>query len=151
MISDNGGIYAAQDADSEGVEGKFFIWDEDEIKEILNQEESKKIISYFNVTKEGNFEGKNILNKSQSIDPKDEKIVSDSLDKLYEVRSKRIAPNTDKKIITSWNSLAIKSFAYAGILLDREDFILTAVKSMNNLLESNDENKFASFLFPPIE
>lgn len=137
MISDNNGIYAAQDADSEGVEGKFFIWDEDEIKEILNQEESKKIISYFNVTKEGNFEGKNILNKSQSIDPKDEKIVSDSLDKLYEVRSKRIAPNTDKKIITAWNGLAIKVFAKSGVVFNKKEWIEVAIKASENILKNN--------------
>ena len=63
------------------------------------------------------------------------------LTKLYQQRLKRIPPETDRKIITSWNSLAIKSFAYAGILLDREDFILTAVKSINNLLESNTYNQ----------
>ena len=140
MISKEGGVYAAQDADSEGVEGKFFVWDKDEIEEILNKDEADKIIKYFNVTHEGNFEGKNILNKSKDISDQDEPLIQTALSKLYEVRSKRIAPNTDKKIITSWNSMAIKVFAKAGIIFDNKNYLTTAIKATENILKNNTLN-----------
>jgi len=141
MISKEGGVYAAQDADSEGVEGKFFVWDKTEIKEILNNEESDKIIKYFNVTEEGNFEGKNILNKSKDILSQDQSLVEIALSKLYEVRSKRITPNTDKKIITSWNSMAIKVFAKAGVIFDNKNYLNTAINATENILKNNTLNE----------
>ena len=140
MISKEGGVYAAQDADSEGVEGKFFVWDKTEIEEILSHEEADKIIKYFNVTHEGNFESKNILNKSKDISDQDEPLIQTALSKLYEVRSKRIAPNTDKKIITSWNSMAIKVFAKAGVIFDNKNYLTTAIKATENILKNNTLN-----------
>ena len=89
MFSESGGFYSAQDADSEGVEGKFFTWSIDEINSVLNKEEAEKIISNFNLTKEGNFEGKNILFKNEDIDNEDKKIISEALKKLYDERSKK--------------------------------------------------------------
>mgnify|MGYP001321183960 FL=1 len=140
MISKEGGVYAAQDADSEGVEGKFFVWDKEEIEKILNNEEADKIIKYFNVTDEGNFEGKNILNKSKDILSQDEPLIQTALSKLYVARSKRIAPNTDKKIITSWNSMAIKVFAKAGVIFDNKNYLNTAIKATENILKNNTLN-----------
>ena len=140
MISKEGGVYAAQDADSEGVEGKFFVWDKKEIEKILNKDEADKIIKYFNVTEEGNFEGKNILNKSNDIPYRDESLVEAALSKLYETRSKRIAPNTDRKIITSWNSLAIKVFAKSGVIFDNKNYLNTAVKATENIIKNNTLN-----------
>ena len=140
MISKDGGIYAAQDADSEGVEGKFFVWGKKEIEKILNKEESEKVISYFNITDEGNFEGKNILNKTEDIASEDESLIETALSKLYEERSKRIHPNTDKKIITSWNSLTIKAFAKAGVIFENQNYLNTAIKATENILKNNTLN-----------
>ena len=137
MFSESGGFYSAQDADSEGVEGKFFTWSIDEINSVLNKEEAEKIISNFNLTKEGNFEGKNILFKNKNIEEKDEKIISESLKKLYDERSKRVPPLTDKKVITSWNSMALKVFAKAGVIFENKKWIEIAEKNANYLLKNN--------------
>ena len=143
MLSKEGSFFSSQDADSEGVEGKFFVWSKDEIFKILGKKDAEKFSEVFLISEEGNFEGMNIIieRNNLNLSSRERKEINFFLTKLYQQRLKRIPPETDRKIITSWNSLAIKSFAYAGILLDREDFILTAVKSMNNLLESNTYNK----------
>ncbi len=143
MLSKEGSFFSSQDADSEGVEGKFFVWSKDEIFKILGKKDAERFSEVFLISEEGNFEGMNIiLEKSNlNLSSSERKEINLLLIKLYQQRLKRIPPETDRKIITSWNSLAIKSFAYAGILLDREDFILTAVKSINNLLESNTYNQ----------
>ena len=137
MFSESGGFYSAQDADSEGVEGKFFTWSINEINSVLNKEEAEKIISNFNLTIEGNFEGKNILFKNEDINNEDKKIISDALKKLYSERSKRIPPLTDKKVITSWNSMALKVFAKAGSIFENKKWIEIAEKNAKYLLKNN--------------
>ena len=137
MLSESGGFYSAQDADSEGVEGKFFTWSINEINSVLNKEEVKSIISNFNLTHEGNFEGKNIFYKNEDIKEKDKKVISEALKKLYKERSKRIPPLTDRKVITSWNSMALKVFAKAGVIFGNKKWIEIAEKNANYLLKNN--------------
>src|SRR6185369_4481972 len=114
MTDPAGGFYSTQDADSEGHEGKFFVWDLDEIKSFLGETEASVFNRYFNVTEGGNFEGKNILN----VNPSAERPPADSLRKLFAVRERRIKPDRDEKIITAWNGLMLASFAEAGVILD---------------------------------
>ena len=143
MLSKEGSFFSSQDADSEGIEGKFFVWSKEEIFKTLGKKDADKFTEVFLISEEGNFEGMNIILERNDLNLSfnERKEINHLLKKLYQQRLKRIPPETDKKIITSWNSLAIKSFAYAGILLDREDFIDTAVKAANNLLESNTYNE----------
>ena len=107
----------------------------DEINSVLNKE-AEKIISNFNLTKEGNFEGKNILFKNEDIDNEDKKIISEALKKLYDERSNRVPPLTDKKVITSWNSMALKVFAKAGAIFENKKWI-NCRKKCKYLLKNN--------------
>ena len=130
MTDPQGGFYSTQDADSEGHEGKFFVWDLDEIKSVLGEADAASFVSYYNVTAGGNFEGKNILNINESaIRPSEE-----SRRKLFEVRETRIKPDRDEKIITAWNGLMLASFAEAGVILGRADYTDAARKNADFVL-----------------
>jgi uncharacterized protein YyaL (SSP411 family) len=130
MTDPAGGFYSTQDADSEGHEGKFFVWDIDEIKSVLGEGESAAFTSYYNATPGGNFEGKNILNVNASSEPPD----PESRRKLFEYREKRIKPDRDEKIITAWNGLMLASFAEAGVVLGRADYTDAARKNADFIL-----------------
>ena len=130
LLSENG-FYSGQDADSEGEEGTFYIFAYDEIKKIVGDIGS--FSEYFNIIKYGNFEGKNILNVNPNL-KKTEKIEKDRI-KLLNYRNKRIKPNIDTKIITSWNSLTISSFLIYGNLCNNEYAINLAEKILNKILK----------------
>ena len=145
MVSPEGGFYSTQDADSEGVEGKFFTWTPEEIEAILPAEDAALFMLYYDVTKRGNFEGKNILHIEQ-----DAQTVADqaqvSLERLQEVlrrgraalfqaRELRVRPARDEKILTSWNGLMLRAFAEAARHLERADYLQIAVKNAGFLLE----------------
>ncbi|HEX6283957.1 MAG TPA: thioredoxin domain-containing protein, partial [Pyrinomonadaceae bacterium] len=132
MTDPAGGFYSTQDADSEGHEGKFFVWDLDEIKSVLGEADAASFISYYNVTEAGNFEGKNILNINPSATPPPE----ESRRKLFEVRETRVKPDRDEKIITAWNGLMLASFAEAGVILGNTDYTDAAQKNADFLLSS---------------
>jgi len=146
MTNNDGSFYSATDADSAGEEGLFFIWDKEEIEALL-KEDAEEFIKLYQVTATGNFEGKNILNLNQPLEDYanenkidyDELIVRLATSKktLWEAREKRIPPLRDDKIITAWNAMMIKSFAYVGQQLNRKDYIDTAIKAANALLETN--------------
>jgi uncharacterized protein YyaL (SSP411 family) len=136
MRDQSGGFYSAQDADSEGVEGKFFVWTLDEIEEILGAEEAKIFGYHFDVSEHGNFEEKNILNVRQSIEDSAAQLkispesLSASLEnskrKLFAEREKRIKPSRDEKILTAWNGLMIAAFADAAAILENEGYLKIA-------------------------
>jgi uncharacterized protein YyaL (SSP411 family) len=130
MTDPAGGFYSTQDADSEGHEGKFFVWDLDEIKAVLGEADAALFNSYYNVTEGGNFEGKNILNVNPSL----QKPKAENRQKLFELREKRIKPDRDEKIITAWNGLMLASFAEAGVILDRADYTDAARKNADFVL-----------------
>jgi uncharacterized protein YyaL (SSP411 family) len=131
MRDANGGFYSTQDADSEGVEGKFYVWERDEFQEIVG-EDSELLARYFNVTDYGNWEDHNILNvpRPPELFCKLEKIteqdlaqkVKAALPRLYMARDKRIHPGRDEKILTDWNGLALRAFADAAAFLGRDDY-----------------------------
>ena len=122
MTAESGGFYAAQDADSEGVEGKFYVWTLDEIRAALSPEDAAIAESYFGVREGGNFEGASILTITG-----DPEAFTDELERirnrLYDARSRRVWPGRDEKIITSWNGMMIRALAEGGLVLDRPDFV----------------------------
>ena len=135
MRHPDGGFYSSQDADSEGVEGKFYVWSADEVREALG-DDADPFMKVYGVSDEGNWEGHNILNLR--LDPKKLAaqlgIEAGSLDarlaaartKLYELRTKRIWPGLDDKVLTSWNGLMLAAFSEAGQALRRPDYIEAA-------------------------
>ena len=139
-----GGFYSTQDADSEGVEGKFFVWTLDEVEALLGKEKAEIYCEYYDITEPGNFEGKNILHVQT---PPDlfarklrmdlqalETILAEGKEKLFEVREKRIKPGLDDKILTSWNGLMIRSMAMGYQILGDERYREAAEKSANFVL-----------------
>ncbi|HKP38661.1 MAG TPA: thioredoxin domain-containing protein [Pyrinomonadaceae bacterium] len=132
MTDASGGFYSTQDADSEGEEGKFFVWSKQQILEALGNEDGKLFCDYFDVTDGGNFEGHNILNikasladvaKRNGIAPETlGEVVERGRKKLFEIREKRIKPGRDEKILTAWNGLMLTSFAEASAILQRDDY-----------------------------
>ena len=132
MTDPAGGFYSAQDADSEGEEGKFFVWRPEEIAEVLGEEDGALVSRYYGVTTVGNFEGRSILNVAPGAAEEMERdgVSAARLDALrgraraalLETRSRRVAPERDDKVLTSWNGLMIAAFAEAGAVLDRDDY-----------------------------
>lgn len=139
MTSAEGGFYSAQDADSEGVEGKFYLFEPSEIIGILGEKEGKAFNQHFDITPQGNFEGKNILNLLQN------SVVNDSFDhvlaKVYEYRKKRYALHLDDKILTSWNGLMITAMCYLYRVTGNRTYLDAAMKAQefvdNKLCENN--------------
>src|SRR5688572_3584480 len=138
MTDPAGGFYSTQDADSEGHEGKFFVWDIHEIKSVLGEADASLFNSYFNVTEGGNFEGKNILNVNPSAEPPN----AESRRKLFEHRETRIKPDRDEKIITAWNGLMLASFAEAGVILGRADYTEAAGRNADFVLSNLQRDGF---------
>ena len=143
MTDSQGGFYSAQDADSEGVEGKFFVWTPDEIKAVLG-EDADLWGGFFGVTEAGNFEGKNILNVPQDAAVFAERhgldldrfstMIEGGKKALREAREERVHPLLDDKVLASWNGLMLRSFAEAGMALGRPDYLEAAVNNANFLL-----------------
>ena len=140
-----GGFYSASDADSEGVEGKYFVWTSDEIDAALDSADAELAKIYWGVTEEGNFEESNILHMPMSREEfisrsaQEPAEMVDNIDRirllLLEERSKRIAPGIDDKILTSWNALMLKAFAEAGAVFENKDWIAVAEKNARLLLD----------------
>jgi hypothetical protein len=143
LRSHEGGFYSAEDADSEGVEGKFYLWTEEELRGILTGEEADFIIGAFNVKKQGNFAeeatgmttGANIIYQGKASaqigaelsEPDVEKILESARQKLFLAREKRMHPHKDDKILTDWNGLMIAALARgARVLVDRR-YVLAAL------------------------
>ena len=149
MTSNDGAFYSSQDADSEGEEGKYYLWSYKELKTILDQDVFEIFTDRFGVTQGGNFEGRNILNKytstkrlaerySKNQEWISEKIES-SLEQLYELRLKRIKPGTDKKILTSWNGLMISGFV-SGYKVTGNSSYLESAQNAVRFIENNLRN-----------
>jgi uncharacterized protein YyaL (SSP411 family) len=144
MTDPLGGFYSTQDADSEGVEGKFFVWSFAEVESLLGKREAALFAAYYNVTPEGNFEGVNILNIKQDLAEiaAREKLTVAELEAaivnarqiLFSAREKRVKPARDEKVLTSWNGLMLASFAEAGAILDRPDYSAIAKKNARFVL-----------------
>ena len=131
MTDSSGGFYSTQDADSEGEEGKFFIWTPDEVRAVLG-DQADHFIEVYGVTERGNFEGRNILELKGSLEERE--ILADARRRLFEVREDRVHPGRDDKVLTSWNGLMLAAFAEAGRALDRDDYRLVAERNADFLL-----------------
>ena len=139
MTDSQGGFYSAQDADSEGEEGKFFVWTPEELIDVLGDEDARVFSGYFGVTPNGNFEGKNILNvprdpeafaAEHQLDPEQlDGVIARGRNKLLDVRERRVHPLLDDKVLASWNGLMLRSFAEVGAALGRPDYLEAAVKN----------------------
>ena len=154
MKSPEGGFYSAEDADSEGVEGKFYVWKKEEISDILPKEDAQLWEQIFNIKDEGNYleeaskqkTGKNIPHRTKSYEElaKDHGLtktdLKDKLEKsrkiLFEHREKRIHPSKDDKILTDWNGLMIAALARGGRVLNDEKYVSAAMEALEFILSS---------------
>ena len=146
MTHPEGGFYSTQDADSEGHEGKFFVWDIDEIRNVLGERDAVLFSSYYNITEAGNFEGRNIPNVTRSVEEvaKEQGVsvaelqesLKESKRKLFELREGRVKPGRDEKILTAWNGLMLASFAEAGVILNRADYTEAARRNAEFVLSN---------------
>ena len=146
MTSTDGGFYSAQDADSEGEEGKFFVWRPEEVAGLLGKEDGKIVNGFYGVTVHGNFEGKSILHiptppaefarNSGIAETELNEVLARSKKKLLEQRATRIAPGLDDKILTAWNGLMLAAFAEAASVLGRDDYRKIATTNGTFLLDN---------------
>jgi uncharacterized protein YyaL (SSP411 family) len=146
MTAPAGGFYSTQDADSEGVEGKFFVWSLAEIKQLLGEREAALFAAFYNVTEEGNFEDENILNVTRELSEvaAAERVTEDELraslarsrQLLFDVREKRVKPARDEKILTAWNGLMLAGFAEAAAILKRPDYLQVAKRNARFVLDN---------------
>src|SRR5579859_5736600 len=144
MTSPEGGFYSTQDADSEGEEGKFFVWRPAEIEAALSPEDATLFMQYYDVTAQGNFEGKNILHVTRDVEEiaseaevtskRAQDALQEGREQLFRAREQRVKPGRDEKILTSWNGLMLRSFAEAARYLDRSDYLQVASKNAEFLL-----------------
>ena len=136
MTHAEGGFYSTQDADSEGHEGKFFVWSMDEIRAALGDADARTFSAYYNITEAGNFEGKNIPNVTRAVEPELRASIEQSKRKLFDLREQRIKPDRDEKILTAWNGLMLASFAEAGVVLNRPDYTEAARRNAEFVLSN---------------
>src|SRR5438552_12287875 len=145
MTSPEGGFYSAEDADSEGKEGKFYCWTRDEMSKLLTAEELKVAVKYFGVTEGGNFVDHSDpdplpqQNVPSIAHPKlaksEEPLLKSAREKLFQARSKRVRPHLDDKVLASWNGLMLGALARAYAVLGDETYRSTAEKNIAFLKE----------------
>ncbi len=152
MTSPDGAFFSAEDADSEGVEGKFYVWSKAEVLKILGAESGELACAFWGITEHGNFEGSSIPNRPRSdedvaaqfrITPeKMRKTLRTAREKLMAVRSKRVRPLLDDKVLTSWNALMISAFARASRVFNHPEFERMATRAAdfiyNNLFDDSE-------------
>ncbi|MFX0048622.1 MAG: thioredoxin domain-containing protein, partial [Candidatus Hermodarchaeota archaeon] len=147
MTSQEEAFYSAEDADSEGEEGKFYVWSKEEIEKVLGREEAKVFLKTYNVDLDGNFleeatrrkTGKNILHLKSNVVETQKDNNELIRNKLFEVREKRIRPHKDDKILTDWNGLMVAAFAKAAYIFNDPKYIQVAKKAVsfifNNMID----------------
>jgi uncharacterized protein YyaL (SSP411 family) len=139
MTDPDGGFYSTQDADSEGEEGKFFVWTPGEIRDVLG-DEADAFMTNYGVIRHGNFEGKNILEFVGDIAQRP--ALAEARRKLFAAREQRVHPGRDEKVLTSWNGLMLAAFAEAARVLDRDNYRQVAERNAVFLLrELRQENE----------
>ena len=168
MLSPEGGFYSSQDADSEGVEGRFFVWDRDQVMGLLGEELGQIVCRYYDVTDAGNFEGHNILHPCLELDElarlfgrdrgEIDRLLQTARQRLFAAREGRVKPGRDEKILTCWNGLMLSGFAeayrvlgdphYLAIARRNAEFILTRLFRNGRLLRSykDGQARFNAYL-----
>ena len=139
MKAPEGGFAAAQDADSEGEEGKFFVWTPETVAEVLGPEDAARLCKLCNISAYGNFEhGNSVIRLEEPLEAlseADRGLLERCFPLLYAARSERVWPGRDDKVITAWNGLMISALARAGACFGREDWILAGAEAAEFLLE----------------
>ena len=145
MTCPQGGFYSSLDADSEGEEGKFYVWTQDELESILGTD-FEFFQAAYGITSHGNWEGKTVLQRALDdaslaarfkLDPTaTRRKLSESHRRLLQARDRRVRPGTDDKVLVMWNALALASFAEAGRYLKRQDYLDAAIRNARFLLDS---------------
>lgn len=147
MTDPGGAFYSAEDADSEGVEGKFYVWKPEGIIKVLGEEEGELFCDLYDITQEGNFEGECIPNllhntresyakhRNMSLEKLNERL-EESRQKLFEHREERIHPHKDDKILTSWNGLMITALAKGAKALQQTKYADTAIRAVKFILKN---------------
>ncbi len=168
MTDPRGGFYSSQDADSEGVEGKFFVWSREEVLAALGESDGAIFADHFDITANGNFEGHNILHVNASIQDvagkhqvdtsRVQQVIETGRRTLFGIRERRVKPGRDEKVLTAWNGLMLASFAEASAILSSDKFrqvaranarfILNQMSRDGRLLRSSkgDEAKLNAYL-----
>jgi uncharacterized protein YyaL (SSP411 family) len=145
MTDRSGGFYSSEDADSEGEEGKFYVWTPDEVISILGEEEGRLFCDFYDVTAGGNFEhGTSILNTPQTIEAfaqergldvdKTWRHLKAAAIRLFHVREERVRPGRDEKCLAAWNGLMLTAFAEAANILNRDDYRQVAMRNADFIL-----------------
>jgi uncharacterized protein YyaL (SSP411 family) len=145
MTPKGGGFFAAQDADSGGHEGTFYVWNLESLEEAVGKEAAPLVAARFGVTRDGNFEGgQTVLSVVRSVpqlaadfglsEARVSELLEESRRKMYEVRSRRVWPGTDEKLLTDWTALAISAFALAGRLLGQPRYEEAARRAADRIL-----------------
>ncbi len=143
MTHPDGGFYSAQDADSEGEEGKFFVWSANEVREILG-EDAVLFSQIYDVTARGNFEGKNVLYMPRPLDEiarvtgvpleRLQQVQQRARAKLWQAREQRIKPARDEKVLTAWNAMLLRSYALAAAVFEQPAYLHAAQRNADFLL-----------------
>ena len=142
MTSPEGGFYSTEDADSEGQEGKFYLWTPDEIAHLLGEEDARLFCAYYDVTTAGNFHeggsGRNILHVTRDVPAtaaalnvsaeRLSQALADGKTVLFAARQQRVRPGQDQKILAEWNGLMLHALAEAGAALGRADYLAAAIE-----------------------
>ncbi len=131
MTSPDGAFYSSLDADSEGEEGRFYLWTPAELEAVLGIDAARALAGAFDVTAPGNFEGRNILHP---VTPEAIELLDAARDRLMAARSQRTRPHRDEKVIAGWNGLTLRAVADAGRVLDRRDLVIAAEANARFLL-----------------
>ena len=158
MTSPEGGFYSATDADSEGVEGKFFVWTPAEVAAALPADQARAVCAYYDVTDEGNWEGQSILNTPRGVaevaaelDCTEEELearLAAARSTLLETRARRVPPLLDDKILTSWNGLMIGALADCSRILDEPRYLAAAAGAADfvwNTLRRDDGGLYRTY------
>ena len=145
LVHPAGGFFSAEDADSEGHEGKFYCWTKDELSKLLTVDEFNVTAKYFGITAEGNFTdhshprplaGQNVLSIVEpKIPGEDQLLLATAKNKMSEARAKRIRPHLDDKVLASWNGLMLGAFARASVILGDEKYRAAAEKNLSFIVE----------------
>jgi len=145
MQAPNGGFYSTRDADSEGEEGIYYVWTPDEVAQLLTDDQYSVFARYLGLNADANFEGKwhlsvretqkAIADDTGRTEDDVAQLIDSARETLLEVRSRRVAPGRDEKQLTSWNALAIRGLAIAGLSLGRSDLIESAARSADFVRE----------------
>jgi uncharacterized protein YyaL (SSP411 family) len=146
MTSPEGGFYSAEDADSEGEEGRFYLWTPDQVRQVLGEELGEFFNDFYDITADGNFEGRSIPNLvrrrgelvglgDHEIHPTWHTTLEEGRRKLLAARESRVRPHRDDKVLTSWNGLMIAALARGAWVLDDQEYAAAAARAAGFLLE----------------